>query len=229
MNELIFVVDDEPDILELVSLHLKKSGFKVAEFQDGKAFLSAIEHRVPDLVILDLMLPDADGLEVCKYLRKREEFSYLPIIMLTAKVEETDKVLGLELGADDYVTKPFSPRELIARVKAVLRRRERKGNGAQVKIGGILTLDMQKYQVGVEGRRVELTSTEFRILKLLSSKKGWVFTRDQILDYLWGDEKVVLDRTIDVHIKNIREKLGKAGKFIKNIRGVGYKLEDYRP
>jgi len=160
MNELIFVVDDEPDILELVAIHLKKSGFKVTEFQDGNSFLSAIEHQVPDLVILDLMLPDADGFEICKYLRKKDEFCSLPIIMLTAKGEETDKVLGLELGADDYMTKPFSPRELVARVKAVLRRKGGEGNGAQVKIGDILTIDLQKYQVTVEGKRVELTPTE---------------------------------------------------------------------
>ncbi|MCD6218963.1 response regulator transcription factor [Candidatus Calescamantes bacterium] len=226
MNELIFVVDDEIDILELVSLHLKRASFKVKEFQDGSSFLSAIEHQVPDLVILDLMLPDADGFEICKYLRKREDFSSLPIIILTAKGEETDRVLGLELGADDYVTKPFSPRELVARVKAVLRRKGEKEESAQVKIGDILMMDLQKYQTTVEGKRVELTPTEFRILKILSLKKGRVFTRNQILDYLWGDEKAVLDRTIDVHIKNIREKLGKAGKFIKSIRGVGYKLED---
>lgn len=226
MNKLIFVVDDEPDILELVSLHLKRASFKVKEFQDADSFFASLEREIPDLVILDLMLPDADGFEICKYLRKKDEFSSIPIIMLTAKAEETDKVLGLELGADDYVTKPFSPRELVARVKAVLRRKGAKEDNAWVKIGDILIMDFQKYQTTVEGKRVELTPTEVRILKILSSKRGRVFTRDQILDYLWGDEKAVLDRTIDVHIKNLRRKLGKAGQFIKNIRGIGYKLEE---
>jgi two-component system phosphate regulon response regulator PhoB/two-component system alkaline phosphatase synthesis response regulator PhoP len=171
------------------------------------------------------MLPDADGLEICKYLRKNDDYSTVPIIMLTAKGDETDKVLGLELGADDYVTKPFSPKELVARVKAVLRRKGEKQESRIVEVGNILIIDAEKYEVRIEGKRVELTSTEFRILQLLSSRKGWVHTRDQILDHLWGDEKTVLDRTVDVHIKNLREKLGKAKKFIKNVRGIGYKLE----
>jgi len=151
----------------------------------------------------------------------------VPIIMVTAKGEEMDKVLGLELGADDYMAKPFSPKELVARVKAQLRRH---GLLAQeprkIEIGGILTLDLTKYEVTLSGSRIELTSTEFKILELLSSKKGWVFSRDKILNYLWGDEKAVVDRTVDVHIRHLREKLGDAAQFIKNIRGVGYKLEE---
>jgi len=225
MSQLIAIVEDEPDIIELVSLHLKRGGFAVEGFQDAETFLKFLNNRVPDLTILDLMLPDADGLEICKYLKKKDDFSSIPIIMLTAKSDETDKVLGLELGADDYVTKPFSPRELVARVKAVLRRKGQKEESKTVEIGNTLVLDPEKYEVRVEGTKVELTSTEFRILQLLSSRKGWVFTRDQILDHLWGGEKAVLDRTVDVHIKNLREKLGKAKEFIKNIRGIGYKLE----
>ena len=225
MSKLIVVIDDEPDILELVSLHLKRTGFRVKEFLNAEKFFQFISQTIPDLIILDLMLPDADGIEVCKYLKSKQEFTSIPIIMLTAKATETDKVLGLELGADDYITKPFSPRELVARVKAVLRRKEQK-NIQTVKIGDILEIDLQRYLVFVEGRKVELTSTEFRILKALVEKKGWVFSRDKILDILWGDEKAVLDRTVDVHIKNLREKLGEASKFIKSIRGVGYKLEE---
>lgn len=242
MNKLIVIVDDEPDIVELISLHLKKSGFKVKGFLDTESFYRFLDlpegHRsgegwtggqvgekTPDLIILDLMLPDADGMDICKHLKSKDKFSSIPIIMLTAKGDETDKILGLEFGADDYVTKPFSPRELVARVKAVLRRRQKVEESEKLDLGGILTIDTEKYEVFVEGKRAELTSTEFRILKLLLSKKSKVFSRYDILDHLWGDEKIVLDRTIDVHIKNLRDKLGKAGRFIKNIRGVGYKLE----
>jgi len=225
MNKLIAVVDDEPDILELVSLHLKNAGFKVKQFLDGESFYRFIDTQIPDLIILDLMLPDMDGLEICKYLKRKDELASIPVIMLTAKSEETDKLLGLELGADDYVTKPFSPKELVARVKAVLRRHAPTAETKKIEIGNILVIDLQKYEVFLEGKKIDLTSAEFKILHLLASKEGWVYNREQILDYLWGQEKVVLDRTIDVHIKNLREKLGKASKFIKNIRGVGYKLE----
>ncbi len=225
MNKLIAIVDDEPDIVELVSINLKKAMFKVNGFSDAESFYRFLEEKIPDLIILDLMLPDADGLEICKYLKKEDKFSSIPIIMLTAKGDETDKILGLEFGADDYVTKPFSPRELVARVKAILRRRRNVEESGKLDVGGILIIDTEKYEVFVEGKRIELTSTEFRILKLLLSKKSKVFSRNDILDYLWGHDKIVLDRTIDVHIKNLREKLGKAGRFIKNIRGVGYKLE----
>lgn len=225
MNELIVVVDDEPDILELVVLHLTKSNFKVEKFLNSEDFLKFLSLKIPDLIILDLMLPDADGIEVCKYLRSKEDFKSIPIIILTARASETDKVLGLELGADDYVTKPFSPRELVARVKAVLRRKTQ-NSGKKIKIGDILLIDLNRFEVFVESKKIDLTPTEFRILKILVSNKGWVFTRDQILEHLWGHDKVVLDRTIDVHIKNLREKLGKAKKFIKNVRGVGYKIEE---
>ena len=225
MNKLIAVIDDEPDILELVSLHLTKSGFKVKEFLNAESFFKFLSSEIPDLIILDLMLPDSDGIEICKYLKSNQELKSIPIIMLTARVSETDKVLGLELGADDYVTKPFSPRELVARVKAVLRRKTQ-DSGEKIKIGDILLIDLNKFQVFVENKKIDLTPTEFRILKILATKKGWVFTRDQILDHLWGHDKAVLDRTIDVHIKNLREKLGKAKKFIKNVRGIGYKIEE---
>lgn len=224
--KLIAIVDDEPDITELVSVHLTKAGFKVKTFEDADGLFKFLKSNFPDLVILDLMLPDADGFEICKYLKKEEKYSAVPVIMLTARSDEMDKILGLEFGADDYVTKPFSPRELVARVKAVLRREDKVNKSQKIKIGDILEIDMQKYDIFVDGRKVELTSTEFRILKLLAERKGWVYARDQILDYLGVQDKGVLDRTVDVHIKNLREKLGDAGKFIKNIRGVGYKLED---
>lgn len=224
-SKTIFIVDDESDILELISLHLIKSGFKVKTFEDGNSLFKYIKSNIPDLFILDLMLPDYDGFEICKFLKKEDKFAHIPVIMLTAKSDEMDKILGLELGADDYVTKPFSPRELVARVKAVLRRDEKVVNSNRIKIADILEIDLQKYEVHIEGIKVDLTSSEFKILRLLSERKGWVYEREQILDYLGAQEKGVLDRTVDVHIKNLREKLGIAGKFIKNIRGVGYKLE----
>lgn len=226
MKALIAVVDDEPDIAELVSARLSEAGFRVKKFSDSGGLLGFLRKNTPDLIILDLMLPDADGMEVCKYLKRKAEFASIPVIMLTAKAEEIDRVLGLELGADDYVVKPFSPKELVARVKAVLRRRRQQEDIKRIDIAGLLTIDFEKYEVLVEGKKAELTPTEFRILQLLSSRRGWGFTREQILDQLWRQEKIVLDRTVDVHIKNLRDKLGPAARFIKNIRGVGYKLEE---
>ncbi len=226
MKELIAIIEDEPDILELVSIHLKKANFIVREFPDARNFYRFLEKDKPDLIVLDLMLPDEDGLEICKYLRKKDEYSTIPIIILSAKGEETDKVLGLELGADDYISKPFSTKELVARVKAVLRRSSKKEEVTHIKISNILEIDENKFEVYVQGKKVALTSTEFKILKKLASKKGWVFSRDKLLDYLWGHDKIVIDRTIDVHIKHLRAKLGKAGRLIKNVRGVGYKLEE---
>lgn len=226
MRNIIAIVDDEPDIVELVSIHLKKSNFKVKEYADAERFLQSLHSQIPDLVILDLMLPDADGMDICKYLKTKNEYSAIPIIMLTAKTDETEKVLGLELGADDYVTKPFSPRELVARVKAVLRRKEQHDKEKKIVVGDILSIDLQKFEVKVEDQPVDLTATEFKILQILAERKGWVFSRTQILNSLWGEDKIVIDRTVDVHIKHLREKLGRAGKFIKNIRGIGYTLKE---
>jgi len=226
LKRTIALVDDEPDLVELVSLHLRRAGFEMQTFLDGRTFLKSLDRHRPDLVILDLMLPDTDGFEICKYLRSNKEFASLPIIMLTAKGDETDRVLGLELGADDYITKPFSVRELVARVKAVLRRLEAQQKIQRLDFGKLLALDFEKHEVQVEGHKIELTSTEFKILGLLALNKGRVFTRDQILDHLWGHEKVVVDRTVDVHIRNLREKLGKAAALIQNIRSVGYKIEE---
>ncbi len=227
MGNYIAVIDDEPDILELVSLNLKKSGFRVKEFSEVEPFYRSLRTETPDLIILDLMMPDVDGFEVCKYLKSHETSSSIPIIMLTAKTEETDKVLGLELGADDYVTKPFSPRELVARVKAVLRRQGRiEPETKKLIIHDTLTIDLEKYEVEVEGKKIDLTPTEFRILQFLATKKGRIQSRDQILSFLWGEEKYVIDRTIDVHIRHLREKLGNAATVIKNIRSLGYKVEE---
>jgi two-component system phosphate regulon response regulator PhoB/two-component system alkaline phosphatase synthesis response regulator PhoP len=224
MNELIYIVDDEPDILQLVALHLEKAGFKTKKFTEARKFLEGLKDSLPDLVILDLMLPDLDGLEVCKMLKSRAKTVSVPLIMLTAKTSETDKVVGLELGADDYLTKPLSPRELTARVKAVLRRNSRQEDAAkQLKITDNILLDLARYEVLVHNKKVDLTPTEFKLLEILSGRPGIVFSRDKLLDLLWGNEKVVTDRTIDVHINNLREKLG-AADLIVNVRKVGYKI-----
>ncbi len=225
MLPLIYIVDDEQDIVDLVSLHLERSNFQVRGFQDAATFYHQLNQKIPDLIILDLMLPDEGGFEVCKYLKRDEKYSDISIIILSARSEETDKILGLELGADDYVTKPFSPKEMVARVRAVLRRKSVKSTDKKIAIDENMIIELEKYRVFIADREIPLTSTEFKILKLLATKQGWVFNREQILDYLWGDEKAVLDRTIDVHVKNLREKLGAKGYLIKNVRGVGYKLE----
>ncbi len=223
---VIAIVDDEDDILELVSLHLRRHNFATREFRDIATFYRHIESEIPDLIILDLMLPDADGMEVCKFLKNNDNFKHIPIIILTAKGDEMEKVLGLELGADDYVTKPFSPRELVARVKAVLRREQKEELPNVLTLGNILKVDFRKFEVFVENKKVELTPSEFKILSLLLKRKGWAFSREAILEELGGIEKGVLDRTVDVHIKNLREKLASAGKFIKNVRGFGYKISE---
>jgi len=226
MSKLIAVVDDEPDIVELITHHLKKEGFRTKGFYDGESLLNFVKITPPDLIILDLMLPELDGLEVCRILKRDEKTSSVPIVILTAKGTETDIVVGLELGADDYIVKPFSPRELVARVGAVLRRAElKKEKPKLIKINN-LVIDLTKYEVRVKDKKVNLTTTEFKILSFLADRPGWVFTRNQILQDLWEDEKIVLDRTIDVHIKNLREKLEEAGKLIKTIRGIGYKIEE---
>lgn len=226
MPKTIAVVDDDPDILELVSLHLQKNRYQVREFADASGFLGYLKNENPNLVILDLMLPDGDGFEICKFMKKDDRFASIPLIMLTARADETDKILGLELGADDYVTKPFSPKELVARVKAVLRRTEAPREAAErLSVSGILTIDPSRFEVMAEGARVDLTSTEFRILHLLARNQGRVLSREKILDHLWGNEKIVIDRTVDVHIKHLRQKLGPAGQMIRNVRGMGYKLE----
>jgi DNA-binding response OmpR family regulator len=223
---LIAIVDDDPDILELLTVHLKKTGMKVRSFPDVEPFYRFLQQGTADLIILDLMLPGADGIEVCKSLRKEEKFSSVPVIMLTARADEVDRVLGLEIGADDYIIKPFSPKELVARVKAVLRRSRPQGQKLQkVEIGGLLTIDLQRHEVAVGGTKVDVTAVEFRILQFLASRTGWVFSRDSILDHLWGHEKIVSDRTVDVHVRHLREKLGDASSLLKNVRGVGYKLE----
>ena len=225
-NQLIAVIDDEPDIRELVSIHLKKANFRVREFTEAEPFYQFLAREIPDLIILDLMLPDIDGLQICNYLRGNDRFASIPIVMLTAKTEEIDKIIGLELGADDYVPKPFSPRELVARVRAVLRRPARIDVAAQRIVVSGVVIDVDRREVRVKGKTIDLTPSEFKILHLLAMRQGRIQTRDQILNFLWGDEKFVIDRTVDVHIRHLREKLGEASQIIKNVRGAGYRIDD---
>ena len=231
MKKLIAVVDDEKDILNLITHHLKREGYQVKPFQSGKDFLLYINSVPPDLVLLDIMLPGMDGLDICRILKNKPSTEPIPIIMITAKSTEADIVVGLELGADDYIVKPFRTRELVARVKSILRRSAMKDTGDGTLRIGPLSINPASYEVSVDSRKINLTTTEFRILETLGEAEGKVFTRDQLLKRktLWGDEKVVFDRTIDVHIKNLREKLGSAGKMIKTVRGIGYKLEEIQP
>lgn len=225
METLIVILDDEPDIVKIVSESLENFGFNVEGFLDAKTFYRFIKQKKPSLILLDLMLPDEDGFEICKNLKMKSDYSDIPIIILSAKCAETDKVVGLELGADDYITKPFSTRELVARVKTVLKRNTGNKGTKVINVGDNLTIDLDKYEVTVDGEKVKLTTTEFRILTLLASKSGVVFSREQILDHLWGEEKIVIDRTIDIHIRHLRQKLKSASGIIKSFRGIGYKVE----
>lgn len=225
MPARIVVVEDDTDIQKLLTMTLEKGGFEVHCFASGREFLKARETLDPELVVLDLMLPDMDGMEICRSLRTNRATAALPILMLTARTEEMDRVLGLELGADDYVTKPFSSRELLARVKAILRRGQPREEARVLEVGGEIRIDPDRYEAFVKGNRVDLTTTEFKLLVILAERPGRVFSREQLLDKLWGGDKIVLDRTIDVHVKNLRDKLGEAGRFIRSIRAVGYKIE----
>ncbi|MBN2018482.1 MAG: response regulator transcription factor [Candidatus Cloacimonetes bacterium] len=226
-KKTIAVVDDEPDIVELIQYHLEKEKYHTDAFYDGESFLEYLRHTIPDLVILDLMLPSIDGLEICRKIRANDSLKNIPIIMLTAKGTEIDKIVGLEMGADDYVVKPFSPRELVARVKAVLRRSgdKQKADHQNLIKYEDLVLDLDTYEARFKNEVIEFTTTEFKLLSIIMSHPGWVYSRNKLLDMLWGEDKVVLDRTIDVHIQKIRKKLGTVGDRIKSVRGVGYKLE----
>jgi two-component system phosphate regulon response regulator PhoB len=222
----ILVVDDEPDLLELVSFNLSKAGYRVVCVKSGEEALAQIPVSPPDLLVLDLLLPGVDGLDVCKALKQNPLTTSIPIIMLTARSEEADIVTGLELGADDYLTKPFSPRILLARVKAALRRvRSTSQPTSAVIIHGTLTIHPGHHEVHVGDQSVRLTPTEFNILHLLAQRPGWVFTRYQIVDAARGNDAGVTERSVDVHIAALRRKLGRDGEAIETVRGIGYRLQ----
>jgi two-component system, OmpR family, alkaline phosphatase synthesis response regulator PhoP len=226
-REQILVVDDEEDILDLVQYNLNKNGYQVTCVTTGEDALKVARKENPDLVILDLMLPGVDGLEVCKILKNDANTKSIPIIMLTAKGEETDVVAGLELGADDYIPKPFSPRILLARIRAVLRRHSDDGpDDMETIVIHDIIINPGRHEVKVAGKLVDLTFTEFRVLYYLARRPGWVFTRNQIIDAVRGDDYPVTDRSVDVQIVGLRKKLGASGDFIETVRGVGYRFKE---
>jgi DNA-binding response OmpR family regulator len=227
VRQRVIIIEDERDIVELVRYNFRKEGFEVESFSRGREGLEYLRRNSADLVLLDILLPDEDGFEICKRLRADERLKALPVIFLTAKSEEMDRVLGLEIGADDYVVKPFSPRELVARVKAVLRRQERVAEKREVVEAGALRLDTRTQEVSVRGRLVELSALEFKLLFFLASHPRHVFDRDRLLDEVWGRDRFVTPRTVDVHIRRLREKieeLPNRPQFLQTVRGSGYRF-----
>jgi len=227
MKQKILIVEDEKDIVKMLEYNLKKEGYRVIHTGDGDIALSMARREKPELIILDLMLPGLDGLEVCKVLKKDETTSFIPIIMLTAKSQESDKIIGLELGADDYMTKPFSPRELLARIKAVLRRSNEKTKPQEFFSIGDLVVDFSKIVVTVKGKPVELTAKEFELLKALINAKGRVLSRDHLLDNIWGFDHAIeiQTRTVDVHIRTLRKKLKSEAKRVVTVKNYGYRFQ----
>lgn len=225
-KERLLVVEDDADIQELIRVTLLKNGFQVACVEDGTSALNAVRTETYDLVLLDLMLPDMDGLDICKSLKRDPKTAVLPVVIVTAKREDADVVVGLELGADDYIVKPFSPRVLLARIQAILRRRHPVGEEIDPIRHGDLVVHPGRREVRIKGKAIELTFTEFQILHLLASRPGWVFTRQQIVNAVRGDDYAVVSRSIDVQIVGLRKKLGSCGRYIETIRAVGYRFAD---
>ncbi len=227
MAQTILLVEDEPDIVELVIYNLEKSGFLVKVAMSGEEGLKYIKTVNPDLVLLDIMLPGIQGIEICRILKNDPKYQNIPIIFLTAKSDESDIVKGLEYGADDYLPKPFSPKVLVARINAVLRRKKALGVNEDKNLDlGFIQIDKNRHQVMLEGQILELTATEFNLLYFLANNRGFVFTRDQIVDSIKGEDYPVTDRSVDVQVVGLRKKLGKWGDIIETVRGVGYKFKE---
>ena len=227
MPHRIFIVEDEPDLRDTLSFNFENEGFKVSSFPDGEKCLTSVKKNKPDLIILDLMLPGINGLDVCREIRSEEENNDVSIIMLTAKGEEIDRIVGFELGADDYVTKPFSVRELILRVKVLLKKRSDNQSAEKILEYGPVKMNLDAHSVLVDDIDVVLTALEFKLLKHLLKRRGRVQTRDQLLGDVWGYSSEVTTRTVDTHIKRLREKLGSTGDLIQTIRGVGYRFNNH--
>ncbi len=224
MKPKILVVDDEPDALEVLGFKLKEAGYLPIFAKDGTRALAAARDERPALIVLDLMLPEIDGLEVCKLLRRDPATAAIPILMLTARAAEMDRVLGLELGADDYVTKPFSPRELVLRIKKLLARAKSGDDPVSQLRFGALEIDVPRHTVAIGGAPVELTATEFKLLEILARRRGRVQTRERLLQDVWGYENPIDSRTVDTHMRRLREKVGAAADYLETIRGVGYRF-----
>jgi DNA-binding response OmpR family regulator len=219
----ILIIEDEIDVADLLSLNLRNAGFKISTAADGASGLEKARDDRPDFIILDLMLPKMSGLEVCKILKNDTATAHLPILMLTARAEEIDRIVGLEFGADDYVTKPFSPREIVLRIRAILRRGEKPHETLKA---GPISIDPARHEVRINSKQVHLTSLEFKLLQTLIQRRGRVQDRDRLLNEVWGYESVIDTRTVDTHVRRLREKLGKAGDAIETIRGFGYRLRE---
>ena len=224
-GESILVVEDEEDILDLISYNLKQAGFSIIAVESGEEALEVASEEKFSLVLLDLMLPGIDGLEVCRLLRAKPETKNIPVLMLTARTEEVDRIVGLELGADDYLTKPFSPRELVLRVRAILRRAEvvESVSDETIRIGS-LTIDPIEHRVQLLGEEIELTATEFRLLLTLAQRRGRVQSREELLNVVWGYEHSGYRRTVDTHLRRLRAKMGEAADYLETVRGVGYRF-----
>lgn len=221
----ILIVEDDHDIAGMIEYNLGEEGYETISAYNGEDGVELAKKEKPDLIILDIMLPIIDGFEVCRILKKEDKTTHIPVIILSAKSQETDKVVGLELGADDYITKPFSPRELIARIRAILRRGRTLNLDSSIERGDIV-IDSAKHRVKVGPKDITLTFTEFKLLEFLAKRPGMVFSRDQILDGVIGDDALVCDRTVDAHVKSLRRKLGKAKDYIETIRGAGYRFKE---
>ncbi len=226
MGMRVHVIEDEKDIAKLIEINLKLEGHDVEIFKTGEAGLQAVKSNGPDLVLLDLMLPGIDGLEICKRIKSSDETKKIPVIIVTAKGEDEDIVKGLEMGADDYITKPFGPKVLTARVKTALRRKEELGENLNNVILGDLSIHVGRHEVKLKEQSLDLTPSEFQILLLLTKRPGWVFTRTQIVDAIRGDHYAVTDRTVDFQMVGLRKKLCEYGKYIETVRGIGYKFRD---
>jgi len=226
MKPKILVVDDEQDAIDLIEYNLQAAGYRVMTASDGLEAVQKTRASNPDVIVLDLMIPELDGLEVCKILRRDPATAAIPIIMLTAKASELDRVLGLEIGADDYVTKPFSPRELVLRVKKQLQRNSEPEEDGEVFHFGEVVVDIPRHAATVQGKRVDLTATEFKLLTILVQRRGRVQSRDQLLKDVWDYDEGMNSRTVDTHMRRLRQKLGRSSKFLGTVRGLGYRLLD---
>jgi two-component system phosphate regulon response regulator PhoB len=228
MSEKILIVEDEPDVAELLAHHLRKEGFAAAIVGTGRAAFAAVKNEFPALIVLDLMLPEISGLDLCRMIKSNPETENVPILMLSARIEEIDRVLGFELGADDYVVKPFSPRELVLRIRAILRRLSQDREQELLRVGE-LVLDRSRHEVRAANRVIDCTATEFKLLATLMEREGRVQERDRLLSDVWGYDSVIDTRTVDTHMRRLRDKLGPHGSYIETIRGFGYRLAPQKP